>query len=45
VWAKGERISFEAAVEFVEEKEAERILPPDVAAEMLRLLRRMDTRR
>jgi hypothetical protein len=45
VWAKGERISLEAAIAFVEEKEGERVLPPDVAAELLRLLRRMDTRR
>lgn len=45
VWAKGERISFEAALEFIEEKETDGVLPPEVAAELSRLIRRMDTRR
>ena len=45
IWAKGERISFEAAIEYIEQKEAEGILPPTVAAELQRLIRRMETRR
>ena len=45
IWAKGERISFEAAIEYIEQKEAEGILPPTVAAELHRLIRRMETRR
>ena len=45
IWAKGERISFGAAIEYIEQKEAEGILPPTVAAELQRLIRRMETRR
>ena len=45
IWAKGERISFEAAIEYIEQKESEGILPPTVAAELQRLIRRMETRR
>ena len=45
IWAKGERISFEAAIEYIEQKEGEGILPPTVAAELQRLIRRMETRR
>jgi hypothetical protein len=45
IWAKGERISFEAAIEYIEQKETEGILPPTVAAELQRLIRRMETRR
>ena len=45
IWAKGERISFEAAIEYIEQKEVEGILPPTVAAELQRLIRRMETRR
>ena len=45
IWAKGERISFEAAIDYIEQKEAEGILPPTVAAELQRLIRRMETRR
>ena len=45
IWAKGERISYEAALEYIEEKEAEGILPATVAAELQRFLRRLETRR
>jgi hypothetical protein len=45
IWAKGERISFEAALEYIETKESEGILPPTVAADLQRLIRRMETRR
>ena len=45
IWAKGERISYEAAIEYIEEKEAEGILPATVAAELQRFLRRLETRR
>ena len=45
IWAKGERISFDAAIEYIEQKEAEGILPPTVAADLQRLIRRMETRR
>jgi len=45
IWAKGERISFDAAIEYIETKESEGILPPTVAADLQRLIRRMETRR
>lgn len=45
IWAKGERISFEAAIEYIVTKESEGILPPTVAADLQRLIRRMETRR
>ena len=45
IWAKGERISFEAAIEYIASRESEGILPPTVAADLQRLIRRMETRR
>ena len=42
IWAKGERIGVEAAVEFINDKEAETIIPEHVA-EMLRTLVRSYT--
>ncbi len=45
IWAKGERISFDAAIEYIGTKETEGILPPTVAADLQRLIRRMETRR
>ncbi|RJU99068.1 MAG: hypothetical protein DWC11_07255 [Candidatus Poseidoniales archaeon] len=45
IWAKGERISFEAAIEYIVTKESEGILPPTVAADLQRLIKRMETRR
>ena len=45
IWAKGERISYEAALEYIESKEAEGILPATVAADLQRFLRRLETRR
>lgn len=45
IWAKGERISFEAAIDYIATRESEGILPPTVAAGLQRLIRRMETRR
>ena len=45
IWAKGERISAEAAVDFINQKENELIIPPDVASELKTLVKRYTTRR
>ena len=45
IWAKGERISAEAAVEFINQKENELIIPSDVASELKTLVKRYTTRR
>lgn len=45
IWAKGERISVEAAVEFINQKENELIIPSDVALELKTLVKRYTTKR
>ncbi|MGY8701317.1 MAG: hypothetical protein ACKVHH_01255 [Candidatus Poseidoniales archaeon] len=45
VWAKGERISVEAAIEFIDEKQAELIIPKSAADELRSLVKRYTTKR
>jgi hypothetical protein len=45
VWAKGERIGVDAAVEFIDEKQAELIIPKSVADELRSLVKRYTTKR
>jgi len=45
IWAKGERIGIDAAIEFIEEKEAELILPANIAAKLKTLVYSYTTRR
>jgi hypothetical protein len=45
IWAKGERQGVDDSLEFIEQKEAELILPADVAAELRNLVKQMTTRR
>lgn len=45
IWAKGERQGVEDSLEFIEQKEAELILPADVAEELRTLVKQMTTRR
>jgi hypothetical protein len=45
IWAKGERSGVEEAVEFINQKEAELIIPEDVADEFRKMVRRYTTKR
>ena len=45
IWAKGERSGIDEAIEFINQKEAETILPSDVADEFRRMVKRYTTRR
>ena len=45
IWAKGERLGIEDCLAYIEQKEAELILPEDVGAELKNLVKRMTTRR
>ena len=45
VWAKGERMSIDESIEFIEQKELENILPSDVADALKSLVRKMTTKR
>jgi hypothetical protein len=45
IWAKGERLGIDDSIEFIEQKEAELILPTDVADELRSLVKQMTTRR
>jgi len=45
VWAKGERQGIDQCLEFIEEKEAELILPTDVGDQLRDLVKRMTTKR
>ena len=45
IWAKGERIGIEAALEFIEQKENELIIPSDVADEFRKFVKRYTTKR
>ncbi len=45
VWAKGERQGIDECLEFIEEKEAELILPEDVGNKLRDLVKRMTTKR
>lgn len=45
IWAKGERVSIEESLTFIEQKEAELVLPEAVADSLRGLVKRMTTRR
>ncbi len=45
IWAKGERLGIEDAVSFIDEKEAELILPADIAKKFRDLVKKFTTRR
>ena len=45
IWAKGERIGVEDAVEFIDQKEAELIIPKEIADEFRKLVRKYTTKR
>jgi hypothetical protein len=45
IWAKGERIGVEDAIEFIDQKEAELIIPKDIADEFRKLVRKYTTKR
>ncbi|MCH1539884.1 MAG: hypothetical protein L7S56_00390 [Candidatus Poseidonia sp.] len=45
VWAKGERISVEESISFIEQKELELILPAEVGQKLRDLVKRMTTKR
>ena len=45
IWAKGERIGIDAAIEFIEEKEAELMLPANIGAKLKTLVYSYTTRR
>ena len=45
IWAKGERLGVEEAVEFINQKEAELIIPEEVADEFRRMVKRYTTKR
>jgi len=45
VWAKGERQGIDDSLEFIEQKEAELVLPAEVAEELRTLVKNMTTRR
>lgn len=45
IWAKGERVSIEESLTFIEQKEAELVLPSTVADSLRDLVKRMTTRR
>lgn len=45
IWAKGERIGVEDAAEFIDQKEAELIIPKEIADEFRKLVRKYTTKR
>ena len=45
IWAKGERIGVSEAVEFIDQKEAELIIPENVADEFRKMVKRYTTKR
>ena len=45
IWAKGERSGVDDAVEFINQKEAELIIPQEVAEEFRRMVKRYTTKR
>ena len=45
VWAKGERISADAAIQFIDEKQAELIIPQSVADDLRSLVKKYTTKR
>ena len=45
IWAKGERSGVEDAVEFINQKESELIIPQEVAEEFRRMVKRYTTKR
>jgi len=45
IWAKGERLGIEDAVSFIDEKEAELILPSEIAKKFRDLVKKFTTRR
>ena len=45
IWAKGERSGIDDAIEFINQKEAEMILPQDVAEDFRRMVKRYTTKR
>ena len=45
IWAKGERSGIDDAIEFIDQKEAELIIPEDVAEEFRKMVRKYTTKR
>ena len=45
IWAKGERLGVEDAISFIDEKEAELILPADIAKKFRDVVKKFTTRR
>ena len=45
IWAKGERIGVEAAVEFIDQKEEELVITSEVATEFRKMVKKYTTRR
>lgn len=45
IWAKGERLGIDECLDFIEQKEAELVIPEDVGTQLKDLVKRMTTRR
>ena len=45
IWAKGERLGIDDCLAYIEQKEAELVIPEDVGAELKDLVKRMTTKR
>ena len=45
IWAKGERLGIDDCLDYIDQKEAELILPEEVGAELKNLVKRMTTKR
>ncbi len=45
IWAKGERLGIDDCLEYIDQKEAELILPEEVGTELKNLVKRMTTKR
>ncbi len=45
IWAKGERSGVDDAIEFINQKETEQIMPEEVAEEFRRMVKKYTTKR
>jgi hypothetical protein len=45
IWAKGERVGIEDALEFIDQKEAELVIPKEVADAFRKIVKRYTTKR
>ena len=45
IWAKGERIGISEAIEYIDQKEQELLLPSDIAEQFRQLVNKFTTRR